>query len=170
MTSRVWYNSQRVFWRPAMTITLGAQSRRWTCSLASRDREWELEWSELTIKGVLLSHQPLECHRSIEKMTHHRERCNVMEQPFGNLKKETYLCILMNQKEDNLNQIFPSINFFLMTYFLWHLKYLQGTLHSYDASGHYPDLLNIPNRDLQTSPTTTTTTSTTFSHQVLIIV
>jgi len=43
----------------------------------------------------------------------------------------------------------------------------QGTLHSYDASGHYPDLLNIPNRDLQTSPTTTTTTSTTFSHQIM---
>ena len=31
----------------------------------------------------------------------------------------------------------------------------QATLQSYDMAGHYPDLLDIPNRDLQTSPTTT---------------
>ena len=66
-----------------MTI-VGAQSPP-----ASRDREWELEWSELTSKGVLLSHQLLKCHRSIEKMTHHRERCDVMEQPFVNLELGT---------------------------------------------------------------------------------
>ena len=49
------------------------------------------------------------------------------------------------------------------------MKYFQATLQSYDASGHYPDLLNIPNRDLQTSPTTSTTASTTFSHQVSVV-
>ena len=35
----------------------------------------------------------------------------------------------------------------------------QATLQSYDMSGHYPDLLDIPNRDIQTSPTTTAATS-----------
>ena len=56
--------------------------------------------------------------------------------------------------------------------------FLQATLHSYDAA-QYPDLLDIPNRDLETSPTTTTTTinpiipgittsNTSFSHKVKI--
>ena len=33
-------------------------------------------------------------------------------------------------------------------------------------AGHYPDLLDIPNRDLQTSPTTTAATS--FSQKVMV--
>ena len=43
----------------------------------------------------------------------------------------------------------------------------QATLQSYDMAGHYPDLLDIPNRDLQTSPTTTAATS--FSQKVMVI-
>ena len=46
-------------------------------------------------------------------------------------------------------------------------KYTQATLHSYDVTGHYPDLLDIPNRDMQTSPTASNTTATsTFTHKV----
>ena len=45
--------------------------------------------------------------------------------------------------------------------------FIQATLHSYDVTGHYPDLLDIPNRDMQTSPTTNATTATsTFTHKV----
>jgi len=44
----------------------------------------------------------------------------------------------------------------------------QATLHSYDVTGHYPDLLDIPNRDMQTSPTTNATTATsTFTHKIM---
>ena len=51
---------------------------------------------------------------------------------------------------------------------------VQVTLQSYDASGHYPDLLDIPNRDCHpTSPTSVTvannTASTTFTHNVSTI-
>ena len=52
-------------------------------------------------------------------------------------------------------------NTFLMNFII------QATLHSYDVTGHYPDLLDIPNRDMQTSPTATATTATsTFTNKV----
>ena len=65
------------------------------CSPASRDLEWQEAWWEPTLRGVLLSHQALECHRSIEKMTHHRDEM-LKKFNFDISKKEKFNRMLLS--------------------------------------------------------------------------